>query len=188
MARPREFDPDVALDKAMRQFWAKGYHDTSIRDLVDKTGVNYYGLYEVFDNKHGLLLAALDRYRQTITAEFATIVAQAAPTRAGLLRAFDQVFDLLKTEDGQVGCMMCNAAIELAPHDEDVATKVRDHLKLLAAIFEGWLTRYGKSGADARNGAEFLASTAYSLALLMRAGFDRRHVKRQAATALNAVL
>ena len=188
MARPREFDPDAALDKAMRQFWAKGYHDTSIRDLVEKTGVNYYGLYEVFDSKHGLLLAALDRYRQTVTVAFGKVIGEAPPTRAGLLRAFDQIFDLLETEDGQVGCMMCNAAIELAPHDDDVADRVRAHLKLLEGIFESWLKRYGKSGADARSGAEFLATTAYSLALLLRAGFSRRHVKRQAETALNAAL
>ena len=69
MARPKEFDPEDALDKAMQQFWAKGYHDTSIRDLVDRTGVNYYGLYAAFENKRGLFLAALDRYRDTITTE-----------------------------------------------------------------------------------------------------------------------
>ena len=69
MARPKEFEPQEALDKAMRQFWAKGYHDTSIRDLTARTGVNQYGLYGVFGNKLGLYLSALDRYRDTVTAE-----------------------------------------------------------------------------------------------------------------------
>ncbi|MDJ0896698.1 MAG: helix-turn-helix domain-containing protein, partial [Alphaproteobacteria bacterium] len=41
----------------MHQFWAKGYHDTSIRDLVERTGVNYYGLYGEFESKRGLFLA-----------------------------------------------------------------------------------------------------------------------------------
>ena len=69
MARPREFDADEALDKAMHLFWAKGYYDTSIRDLVEATGVNYYGLYGTFESKHGLFLAALDRYRAKVTSQ-----------------------------------------------------------------------------------------------------------------------
>ena len=190
MARPREFDADEALDKAMGLFWAKGYHDSSIRDLVDRTGVNYYGLYEVFKNKHGLLMAALDRYRGTVTAAFGAALKSAAPTPTGLLGAFDRLFELLTTEDGQVGCLMCNAAIELAPHDDAVAAKVRSHLHLLTDHFEAWLDRAGTPvpQTDRRDAAAFLATTAYSLALLLRAGFDRAHVRRQAETAIAAVI
>ena len=68
MARPKEFEPDEALERAMHQFWATGYHDTSIRDLVARTGVNYYGLYGEFENKRGLFLASLDLYAKTVTA------------------------------------------------------------------------------------------------------------------------
>ena len=193
MARPREFDADEALDKAMRLFWAKGYHDSSIRDVVDRTGVNYYGLYEVFKNKHGLLLAALDRYRNTVTAEFGLALKSAAPTTQGLLGAFDRLFDLLTTEDGQVGCLMCTVATELAPHDDAVAAKVRSHFGLLTDHFRDWLDRAGHAGAsppetERQDAAAFLAMTAYSLALLLRAGFDRAQVRRQAETAIAAVV
>ena len=193
MARPREFDADEALDKAMRLFWAKGYHDSSIRDVVDRTGVNYYGLYEVFKNKHGLLLAALDRYRNTVTAAFGMALKSAAPTPEGLLGAFDCLFELLTTEDGQVGCLMCTVATELAPHDDDVAAKVRSHFGLLTDHFRDWLDRADSAGAsppetERRDAAAFLATTAYSLALLLRAGFDRTQVRRQAETAIAAVV
>lgn len=193
MARPREFDPDQALDKAMRQFWAQGYHDSSIRDLVAATGVNYYGLYEVFENKHGLFLAALDRYRATVTADFGAALSAAAPTPDGLLGAFEQLFDLFVTEDGPVGCLMCNAATELAPHDDDVAVKVRAHLRQLETHFTGWLDRVEAAGnrasaVDTREAAAYLATTCYALAMLLRAGFDREHVRRQARLAVSCVV
>ena len=193
MARPREFDADEALDKAMRLFWAKGYHDSSIRDLVDRTGVNYYGLYEVFKSKHGLLMAALDRYRNTVTAAFGMALKSAPPTPEGLLGAFDRLFELLTTEDGQVGCLMCTVATELAPHDAAVAAKVRSHLSLLTDHFEGWLDRADRAGArtsetERRPAAAFLATTAYALALLLRAGLDRAQVRRQAEIAISAAV
>ncbi|MEM7184582.1 MAG: hypothetical protein AAF518_27045 [Spirochaetota bacterium] len=44
MARPKEFDPDEALERAMHQFWAKGYHESSIRDLVQYLLESLYSL------------------------------------------------------------------------------------------------------------------------------------------------
>lgn len=193
MARPREFDPDRALDKAMRHFWAQGYHDSSIRDLVAATGVNYYGLYEVFENKHGLFLAALDRYRATVTAEFGAALTAAAPTADGLLDAFERLFELFVTEDGPIGCLMCNAATELAPHDDAVAARVRAHLAQLQSHFADWLGRAEAAGnrtseADTQDAAAYLATTCYALALLLRAGVERDDVRRQARLAVSCAV
>ncbi len=66
MSRARSFDTDVALDKAMRLFWRKGYLDTSIDDLVSETGVGRSGLYGTFGGKRDLFFAALTRYRNLI--------------------------------------------------------------------------------------------------------------------------
>ena len=63
MARPKEFDQDKALDKAMTLFWQKGYEATSIQDLVDHLGIGRRSLYDTFKSKHDLFIAALDRYQ-----------------------------------------------------------------------------------------------------------------------------
>ena len=127
------------------------------------------------------LLAALDRYRSTVTSEFGTALKEAEPTAAGLLGAFDRLFDLMTTEDGQVGCLMCNSASELASHDEVVAAKVRAHLDHLADLFEEWLDRIDRADAELelRSAAELLATSVYSLALLLRTGYVRAHVRKQ---------
>ncbi len=59
MPRPRTYDLDEELDLAVRVFWERGYRDTSIQDLVERTGVQRYGLEESFGERHGLFLAAL---------------------------------------------------------------------------------------------------------------------------------
>ena len=62
MPRKKEFEPEEALEKAMRYFWANGYRNTSIRNLISGTGVNFYGLYNVFGDKRGIYLQGLDKY------------------------------------------------------------------------------------------------------------------------------
>lgn len=192
MARPREFDAEEALERAMRLFWAKGYHDSSIRDLVARTGVNYYGLYSVFSDKHGLFLAALDRYRDTITAEVVTELERPGPVRSSIRRAFARLLELMKTSDGRVGCMMCNTAAELAPSDAEAAAKVQAHMKLLREAFRARLSLARSAGElpagkDIGALAEFLASTAYSLGFLLRAGCSDAHLQRHLRSALSGV-
>ena len=192
MARPKEFEPEEALDKAMRQFWAKGYHDTSIRDLVARTGVNYYGLYGEFDSKRGLFLAALDRYRDTVTSAFVAELNKPGPLTRSLSRAFHRLAALMRTADGRVGCLMANTAVEVAPDDADAAAKVQAHMKQVADAFRARLTQGQAAGelsadADLDALAEFLATTAYSAGFLLRAGRDDAFVRRHVRTALSAV-
>ncbi|MBC7792726.1 MAG: TetR/AcrR family transcriptional regulator [Clostridia bacterium] len=62
MARPREFDEDEVLDKALMTFWSKGYDGTSIEDLVQSTNLGRASLYGAFGDKEGLFRRVLDHY------------------------------------------------------------------------------------------------------------------------------
>ncbi|MFE2185198.1 helix-turn-helix domain-containing protein [Streptomyces sp. NPDC059455] len=91
MARRKEFDPEVALDAAMRLFWRNGYEGTSTSDLVDELGIARASLYGTFGSKRGLYLAALDRF----------LSGGSGPSPADILAsrtsALDAVRDLLET-------------------------------------------------------------------------------------------
>ena len=192
MGRPREFDPAEALDKAMRLFWSKGYFDTSIRDLVARTGVNYYGLYDAFDSKHGLFLAALDRYRDTVTRGIAARLHRAQPGAAAVGEALRSVRDVLQTEAPGAGCLMCNTAIEVAPHDAEAAAKVQAHIKLFRDGFADNLRRARESGElapdkDVGALAEFFAATVPTIGLTLRAGYGDAVVERHIRTALSVL-
>lgn len=189
MARPREFDPREALEKAMLQFWAAGYHDTSIRDLTARTGVNQYGLYSQFENKRGLYLAALDRYRETVTRSVLSRLQEAGPVAQAVEAAFTVLISRMRTADGAVGCMMANAALEVAPQDAGAAAKVDAHMALLRQAFSARLQAADAAGelppeTDTERLAEFFATTAYSLGLLLRAGRDDAYLRRHIKTAL----
>ncbi|HEX5959426.1 MAG TPA: helix-turn-helix domain-containing protein, partial [Hyphomicrobiaceae bacterium] len=60
--RPREFDTEKALDRALEVFWRKGYEGASISELTDAMGINRPSLYAAFGNKEDLFRKALDRY------------------------------------------------------------------------------------------------------------------------------
>src|SRR5215472_1215892 len=62
MARPREFDEQFVLNAVMQCFWNRGYEATSVKDLVDKTGIIAASLYNAFGDKRALFRAALDQY------------------------------------------------------------------------------------------------------------------------------
>ena len=64
MARPREFDREVALERATCVFWAKGYASTSTEDLLAAMGIGRQSLYNAFVDKRALYLEALERYKR----------------------------------------------------------------------------------------------------------------------------
>ena len=105
---------------------------------------------------------------------------------------FDRLLNLTKTTDGQVGCFMCNTAVELAPSDAEAAAKVQAHMKLLRDAFLSKLSE-GQNAGELAEGkdigalAEFLATTAYSVGFLLRSGCSVDYVRRHVRTALTAV-
>jgi len=70
LGRPRAFDPDVALERAMHVFWAKGYEGASLSDLTQAMRINRPSLYAAFGNKEQLFRKVLDRYASGPLAYF----------------------------------------------------------------------------------------------------------------------
>lgn len=75
MARPREFDEDLVLDRALSAFWARGYDATSIEDLVRATGLGRASLYGAFGDKEQLFQRVVGHYVARSTAEIERITA-----------------------------------------------------------------------------------------------------------------
>jgi TetR/AcrR family transcriptional repressor of nem operon len=126
MPRGKCFDREMALQKAMQAFWARGYEATSIQDLVNCMGINRGSLYDTFGGKHALFLAALDYYTQR--SESHRSVLREAGNARKLLTEFLYTFMYRNMEDPlRRGCFITNTVVERSPHDADCATRVRSY-------------------------------------------------------------
>jgi AcrR family transcriptional regulator len=110
LGRPRAFDPDKALEAALRVFWRKGYEGTALSDLTSAMGINRPSIYATFGNKEALFRKALDRYSERMTNYTAEALKE--PTaRAVAERLFVGTADLLSCPENPKGCLMVQGAL-----------------------------------------------------------------------------
>ena len=146
MARHKEFEPEKLLDQAMYVFWQKGYHDTSLDDLVEATGVQRYGIYATFKNKHGLLLAALDHYHHAVLAGNLAPLTQAGAGLEAIQETFQLTAQYMSGEFRDLGCFMCNTAMELAVADEAVAQRAANYGQMVTNLLRQALVNAQQAG------------------------------------------
>jgi TetR/AcrR family transcriptional repressor of nem operon len=147
VARPRQFDPEEVLERSMREFWDRGYRETSVDDLVAVTGVNPGSLYHAFPGgKRGLFLEALARYSRLVVPEKLGALGRPGAGLAELRAYFDGLIDDLTTPEGRMGCLMVNSTMELAAEDSEVGAVVRGHMKRLESNAERALRNAKRRG------------------------------------------
>jgi TetR/AcrR family transcriptional regulator, transcriptional repressor for nem operon len=188
--RAKEFEPREALDAATDLFWRKGYGATSMRDLLDAMRIGRGSFYDTFGDKRALFLASLDRFEEKRTSWISETLEGSG--LEGIERVFRRTVEGLMSFEPRRGCLLANTAVELAPHDPEVAEKILHHVRRTEAAFEGALIRAGEAGEippdrDPRVLARFLVSNLQGLRVLGRAGADRQTLKDAARIALEAI-
>ena len=132
MGRPRQFDPEDVLDRAMHEFWEHGYRDTSVDDLVEATGVRPGSLYNAFNGgKHELFMESLERYSKLVVPEKLGALERPGASLSEVRAYFDGLVRDLMSPEGRAGCLMVNSTVELAAEDTAVAKVVRNHMARL---------------------------------------------------------
>jgi TetR/AcrR family transcriptional regulator, transcriptional repressor for nem operon len=190
MARGRQFNPDELLESAMHIFWRKGYEATSIRDIVERSGVNQFGIYALYGDKHGLFLAVLDRYRDNIVAKVFGIVEQPDASLSEIRRYFETVVAYHAIIMPALGCLMANTMAESAAGDEAIRERTRRHFERQHAGFTRALTNARRTGAiradlNIAETAEYLAVSAQGLAVYSRINPDQAALTRYVETVLS---
>jgi AcrR family transcriptional regulator len=188
--RPRAFDMDKALDRAMRVFWRKGYEGASLADLTEAMGINPPSLYAAFGNKAALFRQAADRYEQRFAGY--RLGALALPTARGVAEAMLTGAADLQTGRGRPrGCLMVQGA--LAGGDEargpraDLAARRAASVQAMRARFE----RARAEGdlppsADPAALAHYVATVIHGMAVQAAGGATRAELQKVIDTALRA--
>ena len=187
MARPKEFDQEKALHRAISVFSQKGFAATSTDDLMQAMDVGRQSMYDTFGDKRALFLKALEVYVaesvRAINAELQTPGSPLAAVRIALIH-FAERKDLSSTD----GCMGINAVCEFGMRDEAVtqitrrAAGVQRHTlmdTLKRAQLEGELDAH----TDIESLADFFDSTLAGMRIAAKAGKTRPAIKRIAVTA-----
>jgi TetR/AcrR family transcriptional repressor of nem operon len=134
MARPREFDEGAVLDAAVLCFWTNGYDATSVKDLVAQTGITAASLYNAFGDKRALYQRALDRYVEGSIADRIKRCEGLRPLE-GIEAFFEEIVRRSLTDRDRKGCMLVNAALDVAPHDPAFRKVVAEVLFRIEAFF-----------------------------------------------------
>ena len=186
----KSFDEDVALERAMQLFWAKGYEATSISDLVIAMDINKGSLYNTFGSKKQLFTRAFLKYdQQTRQATIARLEEMDNP-----LLAIEVLFDSLVADSvddvDRKGCLLVNTALELPNHSADVQAIVLSASDDFVQFFERTILAGQKRAQidgrlDARETATSLLSQAFGLRVLARGALkpDRLNAIRKQALA-----
>jgi TetR/AcrR family transcriptional repressor of nem operon len=192
MPRRRAFRPDDLLDGALRLFWEKGYEATSIRDVVERTGVNQFGIYQLYGDKQGLFLAVLDRYRDTIVEAIFGIVERPGASLAEIRAYFNSLVEHHSVTMPAMGCLMASSMAEHAADDAGIRERVARHFERLRSGFIRALETARRRGEvradlDIPTVAEYLAVSVQGLAVYSRLNPDASALQRYVDTALSLV-
>jgi TetR/AcrR family transcriptional repressor of nem operon len=191
MARPREFDETAAMKAAIRRFWAEGYEATSVRDLADDMGITCASLYNAFGDKRSLYRQALDHYVENGLGKRLRGYETLAPRKA--IDAFfaDSITRSLD-DPARRGCMLVNAALDVAPHDPELRSAVSDVLARIEAFFRRNIAAGQKAGSITRSQrpkvlAQHLLALHLGLRVLARVRPERRMLEGAVRPALAAL-
>lgn len=189
MGRPRSFDPDTALDAAIRAFAEHGYEGTSAQMLTQALGIGRQSLYDTFGDKRGLYMAALRRYTDAnVTRHLAVL---RAPKRAA--EALEKLFaQFVQEASDACACMGIAATVEFGDRDTEIqainASAAARLVKGLAGVVEmGQRDGEFAGDVDPVEAAHYLLGTLSSIRLAARGGASARSMRSMAALALRAL-
>ena len=178
MARPKQFDKQAVVDKAIAVFTAKGYHGTSAQDLVDALGLSRSSLYDTFGDKPRLFLHALQQYNQQSFGPVIELLTTTPDPRATLHLLFAEAIELNVRSGAQGGCLIVNSATELDALDAAVGKLVQQSVLAVEEAFVTAIARGQQAGTisdrhSARALARSLHTTLTGLRVMAKSGASR---------------
>ena len=130
MARHTNFNKNEVLKNATTLFWRKGFHQTSIQDLVDTLGINRASIYNSYQDKYGLFTDCLTTYRNKVLYDVEKILSE-QKTKKGFKNLFKEITDSIYTDINQKGCFVCNTYAEFLPSENKKINHFLDETKEL---------------------------------------------------------
>jgi TetR/AcrR family transcriptional repressor of nem operon len=171
MARHKEFDKAAVLQKAMLLFWRQGYESTSVRDLIQATGISSSSLYESFGDKRAIYIATLRLYCQAEQGGFIALIQQHENLKIVLAHAFQTAREQI--HGSSQGLFSMNSIIEFGNRDPEITEILWAHYTVIWTCFKEAIAQAQSKGQirnpqDASDIANALITALYGYASILR--------------------
>ncbi|NTX67292.1 TetR/AcrR family transcriptional regulator [Myxococcus sp. CA051A] len=183
MARPRKFQAETAVARAMEVFWEKGYAAASPQELGARMGLGRGSLYNAFESKQGLFECVLRHYHEHEAPKLLALLTRPGPIKERLRALLLAVIETDVADPERRGCLAINTAIELAGRDAAAARLAarmfeQTEAAFLSLIEEGQRTGEVDATRDARELASFLLNNLTGLRVLGKTAEDTTRLTR----------
>src|ERR1700744_3952491 len=181
--RPRAYEPEIALGKALALFRKDGFAGTSLDDLSAATGMNRPRLYGALGDKRDLYIKSYGRYRADARAKRIEIFRDELPIRKRLQRIYDVALDIyVGGEEGPRGCFTVMTAASEAIFDAEIRAMVLEGFFELDKAFANCFRRAVEKDelsqtSDPAVLAQLASATIHTLAIRARAGVPRKELE-----------
>jgi len=191
--RPRAYQPDVALGKALDLFRKGGFAATSLDDLSAATGMNRPSLYGAFGDKRELYIKSYQRYRDDARAAMIEIFRDEMPVRKRLQRIFAIALDIYLEGESPRGCFTVMTAASEAVVDPGIRAMVLEGFVELDKAFASCFRTAKDKGEIAAASdpivlAQLASATLHTVAIRARAGVPRKELEAIVSGALDVML
>lgn len=191
--RPRAYQPDIALGKALELFRKEGFAATSLDDLSAATGMNRPSLYGAFGDKRELYIKSYQRYRDDARAAMTSIFREEMPIRERLSRIYAIALDIYLSGDSPRGCFTVMTAASEAVADPQIRAMVLEGFVELDKAFAGCFRRAKEKGeipgtADPEVLAQLASATIHTIAIRARARVPRKELEAIVKGAIDVML
>lgn len=186
MARPREFDIDQALTRAMIVFWERGYDATTTDQLLIGMKLTRGSFYKAFGNKKALFLKALDLYDAQEVYKVVEVLSQPDVDGTERIKSlFNSITQAVQSGD-RLGCLLCSTLSGMSAKDSAISPKVLNSVTRLYQGFDTALKQSSKSDFPVSY-ARLLLTQYVGLRVLSRTGVPS-DVIQESVEAIEALL
>ncbi len=189
--RPKAFDREATLAKAMELFWVQGFQASGLKELLDHMGIGRQSLYDTYGSKRDLFIEALRKYVTVNVSMHRDMLDPSDPPLVNIQRVLNFWKWAATLEDAR-GCMLNNSIIEMRRADDEAAKIINVHVKQIENALFDTLERAVQSGdlspkTNARTLARFLVHTAHGLFVMGKAGVDEAYLNDIIQVAFNTL-
>ena len=193
MARPRAFDEQDVIDKAVDVFWRKGYANTSIGDLERVLGMGRQSIYNTFGDKRALFVRALQNYQQNGSNNLTSLFNGEMRGVEVIHGYFEILVETITLSDDKRGCFLTKCLMEQGVDDPDVASQCQSNEHTLTSAFKKALQEAVEDQSvppslDVDAAASMLSTQVYGLSVMARSGAPKETLLNSAKTLLDMLV